>query len=124
MVPPTGQQLRTPTTNFMFPTPIASQWTTSLRDVLHPSHTLPGVTPTNISFAQLKSAYTHENMIQDLGKLGSDDPHKQSSLAYANLRENRSARRHLAGLNLAILTASGHLVPGIGMKTNRRWRAA
>ena len=40
-------------------------------------------------------------MIHDLGKLGAEDPHKQSSLAYANLRENRSARRHLGGLNLA-----------------------
>ena len=44
-------------------------------------------------------------MVKDLGKLGAEDPHKQSSLAYANLRENRSARRHLARLNLA----RGHL---------------
>ena len=102
MVPPNTQHPQNlPTTNFTFPTPIAAQWTTSLKDVLSPSNNLPGVTPTNFSFAQLKSAYTHENIIQDLGKLGADDPHKQSSLAYANLRENRSARRHLAGLNLA-----------------------
>ena len=54
-----------------------------------------------MTFEQLKSAYTHDNIIKDLGKLGAEDPHKQSSLAYANLRENRSARRHLASLNLA-----------------------
>ena len=88
--------------NFPFPTPIASQWTTSLRDELAPAHTLPpGVTSAAISFEQLKSAYTHQNIVKDLGKLGAEDPHKQSSLAYANLRENRSSRRHLAGLNLA-----------------------
>ena len=68
---------------------------------MSPSNSLPGVTPTSLSFDQLKSAYTHENILKDLGKLGSEDPHKQSSLAYANLRENRSARRHLAGLHLA-----------------------
>ena len=106
-VPSTAQipQMQIPqiplTTNYNFPTPIASQWTSSLRNAVSPTHSLPGVDPTNISFAQLKSAYTHENIIQDLGKLGADDPHKQSSLAYANLRENRSARRHLGGLNLA-----------------------
>ena len=102
MVPPTTQlPPHGPTASFAFPTPIASQWTTSLKDTLNPATTLPGVTPSSISFAQLKSAYTHDNILQDLGKLGGDDPHKQSSLAYANLRENRSARRHLAGLNLA-----------------------
>ena len=106
MAQPTRQQIQSPpTSSFAFPTPIASQWTMSLKDELSPSHTLPGVTPSSISFAQLKSAYTHENMVQDLGRLGSGDPHKQSSLAYANLRENRSARRHRAGLNLA----SGHI---------------
>ena len=91
-----------PTANFPFPTPIASLWTTSLKHELSPSHTLPpGASPATLSFAQLKSAYTHENIIKDLGKFGAEDPHKQSSLAYANLRENRSARRQLAGLNLA-----------------------
>ena len=90
------------TSGYHFPTPIASQWTTSLRQELTPSHTLPpGVSSAALTFQQLKSAYTHENIIKDLGKLGAEDPHKQSSLAYANLRENRSARRHLAGLNLA-----------------------
>ena len=37
--------------------------------------TLPGVMHPSVSFAQLKSAYTHENIIRDLGKLGADDPH-------------------------------------------------
>ena len=95
------QQVCIQATNYKFLTPIASQWTASLKDAISPSHTLPGVTTTSLTFNQLKSAYTHENILQDLGKLGSEDPHKQSSLAYANLRENRSARRHLAGLNLA-----------------------
>ena len=67
-----------------------------------PSFSLPpGATSAALTFDQLKSAYTHENIVKDLGKLGAEDPYKQSSLAYANLRENRSARRHLAGLNLA-----------------------
>ena len=75
---------------------------TSLRQEVSPSFSLPpGVTSAALTFDQLKSAYTHENIVKDLGKLGAEDPHKQSSLAYANLRENRSARRHLAGLNLA-----------------------
>ena len=91
-----------PTGSFSFPTPIASQWTTSLKHELTPSHTLPpGATSAALSFEQLKSAYAHENIVKDLGKLGAEDPHKQSSFAYANLRENRSSRRHLAGLNLA-----------------------
>ena len=91
-----------PTTIFPYPTPITSQWTTSLKHELSPSYTLPpGASPATLSFEQLKAAYTHDNIIKDLGKLGAEDPHKQSSLAYANLRENRSARRHLAGLNLA-----------------------
>ena len=91
-----------PTASFTFPTPIASQWTISLKHTLSSSYTLPpGATTAALSFDQLKSAYTHENIVKDLGKLGAEDPHKQSSLAYANLRETRSARRHLAGLNLA-----------------------
>ena len=90
------------TSGYNFPTPIASQWTTSLWQELTPSHTLPpGVSSAALTFEQLKSAYTHENIVKDLGKLGAEDPHKQSSLVYANIRENRSARRHLAGLNLA-----------------------
>ena len=90
------------TSNFTFPTPIASQWSTSLKQELTPSFTLPpGATTAAMTFEQLKSAYTHDNIVKDLGKLGAEDPHKQSSLAYANLRENRSSRRHLAGLNLA-----------------------
>ena len=90
------------TLSFAHPTPIASQWSTSLRQDLMPSFSLPpGATSAALTFDQLKSAYTHENIVKDLGKLGAEDPHKQSSLAYANLRENRSARRHLAGLNLA-----------------------
>ena len=90
-----------PSANLAYPTPIASQWTATLKDILSPSHTLPGVTPTSLSFDQMKSVYTHQNILQDLGKLGSEDPHKQSSLAYANLREIRAARRHLASLHLA-----------------------
>ena len=101
-VPPTTQHPQNvPAASFTYPTPIASQWTAALQGMLTPTTTLPGVMHPSVSFAQLKSAYTHENIIRDLGKLGADDPHKQSSLAYANLRENRSARRHLAGLNLA-----------------------
>ena len=89
-------------TNYPFPTPIASQWVTSLKNELAPVQSLPpGLSSPAVSFEQLKSAYTHQNIVKDLGKLGAEDPHKQSSLAYANLRENRSARRHLAGLNLA-----------------------
>ena len=91
-----------PTPTFAYPTPIVSQWTSSLKQEVTPSFSLPpGATSAALTFDQLKSAYTHENIVKDLGKLGADDPHKQSSLAYANLRENRSARRHLAGLNLA-----------------------
>ena len=90
------------TSSYAYPTPIVSQWSTSLRRELMPSFSLPpGATSPAMTFEQLKSAYTHENIVKDLGKLGAEDPHKQSSLAYANLRENRSARRHLAGLNLA-----------------------
>ena len=78
-----------PTTIFPHPTPITSQWTTSLKHELSPSYTLPpGASPATLSFEQLKAAYTHDNIIKDLGKLGAEDPHKQSSLAYANLRES------------------------------------
>ena len=90
-----------PSASFVYPTPIASQWTATLKDAVSQSHILPGVTQSSLSFDQLKSAYTHQNILKDLGKLGSEDPHKQSSLAYANLRENRSARRHLTSLHLA-----------------------
>ena len=92
----------TATSGFAYPSPIASQWASSLKQEVTPSFSLPpGTTSAAMTFEQLKSAYTHDNIVKDLGKLGAEDPHKQSSLAYANLRENRSARRHLAGLNLA-----------------------
>ena len=30
-----------------------------------------------LTFEQLKSAYTHENIVKDLGKLGAEDPFNQ-----------------------------------------------
>ena len=59
------------------------------------------VDPSALSFEQLKSAYTHENIVKDMGKLVAEGPHKQSYLAYANLRANRSLRRYMAVLILA-----------------------
>ena len=53
------------------------------------------------SFAQLRATYAHEHYVDKLGKFKSDDPKRQARLAYANLRENRSARRDLAALHAA-----------------------
>ena len=51
-------------------------------------------------------------MLHELGKQGIEDPHKQSSLAFANLKENRAARRNLAALNQARAQLYGLLAFG------------
>ena len=53
------------------------------------------------SFAELRRTYAQDQYINNLGKFRSDDPKRQSRLALANLRENRSARRDLAALHAA-----------------------
>ena len=53
------------------------------------------------SFAELRPTYAHDQYINNLGKLKSDDPKRQSRLALANLRENLAARRDLAALHAA-----------------------
>ena len=88
--------------DFRFPTPIASQWTAAVRDAAFGQRSaIPGGEATNVSFARLKATYAHDNLLNELGKQGSQDPHKQSKLAFANLKENRAARRSLAALNQA-----------------------
>ena len=88
--------------DFRCPTPIASQWTAAVRDAAFGQRSaIPGGEATNVSFARLKATYAHDNLLNELGKQGSQDPHKQSKLAFANLKENRAARRNLAALNQA-----------------------
>ena len=53
------------------------------------------------SFAQLRASYAQDQYINNLGKFNTEDPKRQSRLAFANLRENRAARRDLAALNAA-----------------------
>ena len=53
------------------------------------------------SFAQLRATYAQDQYINNLGKVNSEDPRRQSRLACANLRENRAARRDIAALNAA-----------------------
>ena len=97
--------------DFRFPTPIASQWTAAIKDAAFGQRSaIPGGDAANISFARLKATYAHDNLLNELGKQGSQDPHKQSKLAFANLKENRAARRNLAALNQARAYAYG---PGL-----------
>ena len=84
------------------PTPIHSQWTADIqRSAALTNVGNSGVCAIEPSFAQLRAAYANEQYIDKLGKFNSDDPKRQSRLAYANLRENRTARRDLAALNSA-----------------------
>ena len=59
------------------------------------------------TFAQLKATYAQDQYINNLGKFNSEDPKRQSRLAFANLRENRAARRDLAALRTAWAHAYG-----------------
>ena len=53
------------------------------------------------TFAQLKAIYSQLQLVNDLGKFNSDNPKRQSQLSFANLRENRAARRDFAALHAA-----------------------
>ena len=94
--------------DFRFPTPISSQWTSDVRrSAFGHRSAIPGADDTGLSFARLKATYAHDNLLNELGKQGSEDPQKQSALAFANLKENRAARRNLAALNQARAYAYG-----------------
>ena len=84
------------------PTPIHSQWTADIRRAASITDTgNAGVGLLEPSFAQLRATYAQDHYVNALGKFKSDDPRRQSRLAYANLRENRAARRDIAALNAA-----------------------
>ena len=59
------------------------------------------------TFAQLRATYAQDQYINDLSKFNSEDPKRQSRLAFANLRENRAARRDLVALHTARAHAYG-----------------
>ena len=88
--------------DFRFPTPIASTWTADVRRAAFGYRSaIPGADDTDISFARLKATYAHDNLLNELGKHGTEDPQKRAALAFANLKENRAARRNLAALDQA-----------------------
>ena len=99
----TSQPGRQPTQNtYPFPTPIISQWTENIHQwSALTNNGDPGVLALEPSFAQLRQTYAQEQYINNLGKFKSDDPKRQSRLALANLRENRTARRDLPALHAA-----------------------
>ena len=59
------------------------------------------------TFAQLRATYAQDQYVNNLGKFNSEDPKRQSRLAFANLRENRAARRDLVALHTARAHAYG-----------------
>ena len=61
----------------------------------------PDVGSDEPSLAELRQNYDQEQYINSLGIFKFDDPKRQSRLAFANLRENRAARRDLAALHSA-----------------------
>ena len=100
--PPTNVGVLPTPTAFPNPTPIHSQWTTDIRRAASITDTgNAGVGLSEPSFAQLRATYAQDQYVNTLGKFKSDDPRRQSRLAYANLKENRSARRDIAALNAA-----------------------
>ena len=87
---------------FPYPTPIYSQWTANIQQAATPNITQnAGVGTNHPTFAQLKAIYSQQQFIKDLGKFNSDNPKRQAQLSFANLRENRAARRDLAALHAA-----------------------
>ena len=94
--------------DFRFPTPIASQWTSDVRRTAFGYRSaIPSGDNVGLSFARLKATYAHDNLLNELGKQGTEDPQKQAALAFANLKENRTARRNFAALNQARAYAYG-----------------
>ena len=59
------------------------------------------------TFAQLRATYAQDQYVNNLGKFNSEDPKRQSRLTFANLRENRAARRDLVALHTARAHAYG-----------------
>ena len=97
----TGAALPTPP-SYPHPTPIHSQWTADIRRAASITYTGgTGVGRLEPSFAQLRATYAQDLYVNNLGKFNTEDPKRQSRLAYANLRENRAARRDLSALNAA-----------------------
>ena len=98
----TFQLGRQPPVAYPYPTQISSQWTNNIQHAASLTNTgNPGVGSLEPSFAELRQTYAQEQYISNLGKFKSDDPKRQSRLAWANLREIRAARRDLAALHAA-----------------------
>ena len=87
---------------YPFPTPIYSQWTANIQQAATSNITQnEGVSAPHPTFDQLKAIYSQQQFVKDLGKFNSDNPKRQAQLSFANLRENRAARRDLAALHAA-----------------------
>ena len=52
-------------------------------------------------FPQLKATYAQQQVVSDIGEFNSNNSKRSTQLAYANLRQNSSARRDLAALHSA-----------------------
>ena len=100
--PPTYTGALPTPTAYPNPTPIHSQWTDDIRRAASLTDAgSAGVGLLEPSFAQLRATYAQDHYVNALGKFKSDDPRRQSRLAYVNLKENRTARRDIAALNAA-----------------------
>ena len=87
---------------YQYPTPIHSQWTTDVQQSASLTNTgNTGLGPVYQSFPHLKATYAQQQLVNDIGKFNSDNPKRLKQVAYANIRQNRSARRDLAGLHAA-----------------------
>ena len=90
---------------YQYPTPIHSQWTTDVQQSASLTNTgNTGLGPAYQSFPHLKATYAQMQLVNDisnLSKFKTDNTKRASQMAYANLRQNRSARRDLAALHAA-----------------------
>ena len=106
--PPPGGGAPPTSATYPHPTPIYSQWTANIQQAAAITNTGDsGVGHLEPTFAQLRATYAQDQYVNNLAKFNSEDPKRQSRLAFANLRENRAARRDLVALHTARAHAYG-----------------
>ena len=102
---------------YPFPTPIHSQWMASVQRASALTNTGDlGMGSLQPSFAQPKATYAQQHFVNELSKSNSENPIRQSQLAYAKLKDNRAVRRSLAALNV-----SWWLYMGLNLAGNSGW---